>query len=167
MAVANPNFRDAGSDPGSAAHWTIRSLCQRARVAAFGAPGTAAEDFESWSAWSATLTAVVRAFFDAAVDGIEAFGRWTPGAFLIALGEAQLEARVFGPGGPEGFVDGWFGAPLAIWADVSAAAASFGAAAAESFEGWVATAAASFANATFGGASFESFEATWPALGAV
>ncbi len=169
MPVANPNFRDPGPTPGSAAHWTIASVCQRARLAAFGpAPEGAQEDFERWSTFHGELSTVVRAFFDGAIDGVEAFEAWSPGAFLVALTDALLEACTFAGAGAEDFVLGWSGPPALAWWDVTSTGAAFGASAAETFDTWLPTTTASFASAAFGSSgAAETFEATWPALSAI
>lgn len=169
MAVANPNFRDPGPTPGSAAHWTIVSLAQRARIAAFGpAPEKAQEDFERWSTWAGELTTVVRAFFDGAIDGFEAFEAWSPGVFLVALTDALVEVFAFAGVGAEDFAAGWVGPPALAWGDVASASAAFGTGAAETFDTWLPATTAAFASAAFSSSgAAETFEATWPALVAV
>jgi hypothetical protein len=169
MPVANPNFRDPGPTPGSAAHWTITSVCQRARLAAFGpAPEGAQEDFEGWSTWQGELTTVVRAFFDGATDGFEAFEAWSPGVLLVALTDSLLAACAFAGAGLEDFATGWGGPPALAWGDVASASAAFDAGAAETFDTWLPATAAAFASAAFGSSgAAETFEATWPALAAI
>jgi hypothetical protein len=169
MSVANPNFRDPGPTPGSAAHWTITSLCRRSRIAAFGpAPEGAQEDFERWSTWQSELSTVVRAFFDSAIDGVEAFEAWSPGVFLVALTDELLEAFAFAGTGAEDFVSGWSGPPALAWGDVTSTGAAFGASAAETFDTWQRSATPSLASAAFGGSgAAETFESTWPALSAI
>jgi hypothetical protein len=169
MPVANPNFRDPGPTPGSAAHWTLASLCQRARIAAFGpAPEGAQEDFERWSAFASELTAVVRAFFDGATDGYESFEAWSPGVFLVALDHALVEAVAFAGAGAEDFAAVWVGAPALAWGEVTSAVAVFGADAAETFDTWQPATTAAFASAAFGiSGAAETFAATWPALAAI
>jgi hypothetical protein len=169
MPVANPNFGDPGPTPGSAAHWTITSMCQRARIAAFGpAPEGAQEDFERWSTWAGGLTTVVRAFFDGAIDGFEAFEAWSPGVFLVALTDSLLEACTFAGAVAEDFAMGWTEPPALAWGDVASIGAAFGTAAAEPFDTWLPTTTAAFASAAFGSSgAAETFEATWPALAAI
>jgi hypothetical protein len=165
MPVANPTFADAGATPGSAAHWTIRSLCQRARIAAFGpTPEEARESFERWCSRLSRFDDVVatRAFFDAALRGFEAFAMWLPGAFLFAHDDALLEDALFAGELGEDFGNAWIPALLLAWESASSIATG-----AESFEAWSPAAAPTFAKAAFAGsASAEAFETSWPALGA-
>ncbi|MFI5301619.1 MAG: hypothetical protein ACHREM_26315, partial [Polyangiales bacterium] len=49
-ALLNPNLRDAGASPGTAANWTLTSVCAAQRIAAFGpTPARAVENFDRWS----------------------------------------------------------------------------------------------------------------------
>lgn len=166
MPLANPNFRDPGPTPGSAAHWTINSVCQRARIAAFGPPPEGAqEDFERWSPWQGELSTVVRAFFDLAARGFESFESWSPGVFLFALSDALLEVLSFAGADAEDFAKGWAAALALAWTDVSSSPAAFGAGPAEGFESWSPAVAPVFTAAAFGGSSAaETFETSWPAL---
>jgi hypothetical protein len=169
QAVANPNFRDPGPTPGSAAHWTISSVCQRSRIAAFGpAPEGAQEDFEPWSTWQSELSTFVRAFFDGAIDGFETFEAWSPEVFLVAFTDSLLEACAFAGAGGEDFATGWSGPPALAWGDVASAGAAFGTGTAETFDTWPPAAPPAFASAAFSGSgAAETFEATWPALAAI
>jgi hypothetical protein len=170
MPIANPTFADAGATPGSAARWTIRSLCRRARIAAFGpTPEEALESFERWCSHLSRFDDVVapHAFFDAAPRGFEAFEAWLPGAFLFTHDDALLEDARFAGELSEDFGTAWVPALLLAWESATSIVASFGAAGAESFEAWTLAAPPTFANAAFAGsASAEAFKTSWPALGA-
>lgn len=170
MPLLNPTFRDAGSAPGSAAHWTLRSVCQRRRAAAFGpAPEGATEDFERWHAWFAELPlpSLVRAVFDAASRAVEGFGAWTPGVFLAAHDDARLEVAAFDGAAAEAFGAAWALGFAADWSEVGSALAPFAGGPVEAFEGWSSTSTPTYAGAAFGGAGAEDFGAGWPALGGI
>jgi hypothetical protein len=171
MSFVNPTLRDPGSTPGSAKGWTIASLCQAQRLAAFApAPARAAEDFERWSDFQATFPdgSLVLAFFDVAPEGYEDFEEgWTPSAFISEFSDALLDTCSFGGSSVEDMETGWLtGAFVRMWSDVVGAPALFGGGAVEDFEAWLAPAAISFASATFDGGSksAETFEGAWTAM---
>lgn len=166
MGLLNPTLHDPGPTPGSAAHWTIASLCQAERIAAFGpAPERATEDFERWTELVTTFAggALVLAFFDPVPRGFEAFDIWADGAFLDAFPEVLLVAAAFGTDGFEG----WLAVPwAAAWSDVASQAAQFGGLPRDDFEGWSASATPTWTTAMFDAAakSAEAFEGTWPVM---
>jgi hypothetical protein len=56
MGLVNPTLREEGPTPGSAAGWTLSSVTQAQRIAAFGpAPHRVAEDFERWTPFAAAF----------------------------------------------------------------------------------------------------------------
>ena len=168
MALLNPTLRDEGPTPGSAAHWTLTSVCTAQRIAAFGpAPVRAVEDFERWTPVATAFAdgALVLAFFDPIPKGYEGFVSWGAEPFLEALPVALVEPAAFGADGVEGFA--WLTAPwAAVWPDVAAEPARFGDASFEDFEGWAPAWLARLAPAAFdGGATHvEAFAGVWTAM---
>ncbi|MCU0659810.1 MAG: hypothetical protein MUF64_32450 [Polyangiaceae bacterium] len=169
MGLVNPTLREEGPTPGSAAGWTMSSVTQAQRIAAFGpAPHRAAEDFERWAPFAAAFEEgdLVMALFDPLPEGVEDFEEaWLDGPLFLALGEAQLAQAAFGGALVEAFDLGWPGSPFAAsWANVGALAALFGAAPEETFAGWFPSPAPAFTGALFAGnQAAESFAGAWPA----
>ena len=167
--LLNPTLRDPGPTPGSAAHWTLTSVCAAQRLAAFApAPSRAWEDFERWTTLATSFPegSVVLAFFDPVPKGYEAFDGWAGGAFLDAFPDVLLDPFLFAGVATEAF-DGWLTAPWAsTWADVAPDVATFGGAPVDDFEAWSAPLSPAWANATFapGAGAAEPFEAAWTAM---
>lgn len=171
MSLVDPTLREPGPTPGSAKGWTIASVCQAQRLAAFGpSPARAREDFERWSDLLVTFPdgGLVLAFFDAAPEGYEDFEEgWTTSAFISEFSDALLDACTFGGGSIEDMESGWLTSPFVrAWADVIGQAALFGGAPVEDFETWLAAGSIAFTPASFDGGikSAETFEGTWTAM---
>jgi hypothetical protein len=99
MPLENPSFEDEGTNPGEAQGWTITASTSLEKIAGFGDPATAYEDFERWYEHVATLDDVdaVRAFFGI-LDGFEAFERgWDNNLFFTEFELVQLLAASFNP----------------------------------------------------------------------
>jgi hypothetical protein len=170
MAFLNPTLHNPGPTPGSAASWTLTSLCQAQRIGAFGPnPMRAAEDFERWSDLATSFPdgALVLAFFDGGAQGYEDFANgWTASAFVSEFSEALLDAYPFA-GGVEDMETGWLASPfVTTWAGVGKDVGLFGGAPQDDFEAWFAGAPATWTSAAFdaGAKSAEAFEGTWPAM---
>jgi hypothetical protein len=163
--ITNASFQDAGSTPGLAAGWTLRSACAREAIAAFaaGGSGESVESFERWSAWTSSLGTAALAPFGP--NGtVENFDAWPSALFALEL-SAGLVANVLS----DGFEGGWWhGTPAFRWSDVTQVVGVFaGAASVESFYGWPVGATYLFAfpagtltAATFAGGAVEMFT-TW------
>lgn len=138
MALRNPSFEDAGEHAGEAAHWILTAVTSREQIAGFGLPPRAWEDFERWFVLWPSLedVAVVRAFFDRAVEGYEDFDEgWANSGYLYELLPALLVTCGFGGRSVEDCAAGWDNEPyLRDWERVPSAAAAFSSEEAESFE---------------------------------
>ncbi len=164
--IANPTFDEAGTTPGSAASWTLRTRVQGEAIAGFDAPREHGdESFELWSTFEGVLTDdASRAFF--ALAGWESFEvGWTLRSFVDALDAAMVVAAVFDASVFETFER----SPLVLdWAAVAVAGVFD-----DALEGgWrndaflvrfedAAPIAATFVEAVL----FESFEGAWPTIG--
>lgn len=163
MGLLNPTLRDPGPAPGSAAHWTIVSVCQAERIAAFGpSPERAQEDFERWNDLVLAFTggALVVAFFDPIARGYEAFDIWADGGFIDAFPDVLLVATAFGTDSFEN----WLSSPWSTsWGDVTPQAAQFGGVPHDDFNSWAPPPPPTWATAMFDGGTktTDGFEGTW------
>lgn len=112
--ITNPSFQTAGTMPGSALAWTLRSSCAREAVAGF-TPGDNAEDFELWAPWAGALgNAVVAPFLPNGTA--EHFDVWPNPLFAL-----ELTGGLVGATAREGFETGWgVGMLERSWRDVHA-----------------------------------------------
>lgn len=139
MPVENPSFETAGSAPGLAEHWTLRTATARERIAGFGpAPHRAWEDFERWFSLVPTLEPgnVALALFDPLAEGYEDFeDAWDNDVYLTALPTGNVLTAPFGGGAVEDLEDGWSTVPYArAWEEVTGATGVFDGEPREDFE---------------------------------
>ena len=178
MPILNEGFEDAGSAPGEAAHWTLRSFVAHEGIAGFGpAPYVGWEGFERWFAWALGLeeTTPTVAVFEPLREAFEAFeGGWDNDLFLVELPVGAMAIASFLGRDVEDLEVGWSMGPfLAVWGDVREESARFGTEAEEAFEkGWRGNerfvwgwAGVSSDLAIFDGPEpVESFERSWPLI---
>ena len=129
--IANPTFQTAGSGPGLAAAWTLRSSCAREAIAAF-APDDSVESFETWWTWSGVLGTAALAPF--APNGtIEDFDAWPNALFAFELSPGLVDGTL-----TDGFDTGWWqGTAVFGWDAVQAVAGVFAnGEASETFDDW-------------------------------
>jgi hypothetical protein len=183
MALLNPRFQDAGTEPGDAANWTLQTAVAGQSAAGFGPdPVSAAEDFERWCVFTPAFdpTTNVLAFFAPLSLGYEDFEHgWSNQTFQTELSGGDADVGLFGGSNPaETFESGWSNAPpVTDWSTLASAPGLFEGQPVETFEGgWSGNqnaiwtwAAASSAQAVFGGAppGIETFETTWPAASTI
>lgn len=173
MGIANSTFAEAGALPGSAKGWTVVSVCQAERWAAFGAsPPTAYEDFEGWAARRVHFEGdeLALGFFGPQGIGHESFARgWSNDLYQHDLAPALAATALFDGEADERF--DWAGRLLATWSSVGAIGALFnsGGEGGEWFElGWSNNAFrfswlfVTSSPATFSGAPVETFQGAWP-----
>jgi hypothetical protein len=159
--ITNPNFHAAGSGPGFAAAWTLRSSCAREAIAAF-APEDSVESFESWWTWSGILgTASLAPFVPNGT--IEDFDAWPSALFALELSPGLVAGTM-----SDGFDKGWWPGTAAFeWSAVQAVTGLFAnGEASETFDDWPVGAPYRFAfpvssltAAPFAGGSPEMFTA--------
>lgn len=107
MAILNPNFDEPGVSPGFAKHWRITAVTQAERIAAFGNPPKAREDFGDWFAHMDALEQVtsVVAIYDTRGEGLEDFEEgWFSEHYLFELPPALMEPVSIGV---ESMESGW------------------------------------------------------------
>ena len=175
MPVLNSSFEDAGTEPGLAAHWILRTFIAHERVAGFGPPPhRGREDFERWFGWRAGLDAgaVLVAVFEPLREALESFeGGWDNDLFAWALPEGAITTALFAGRPVEDLEVGWSaGRFFDRWADVTSTGARFDGELAEDFEeswrgndrfAWTWADVRGRA-AVFDGAAVETFEGVWP-----
>jgi hypothetical protein len=164
--IANPTFATAGTNPGDAAGWTLRSACALEAIAPFGAPPTSIEGFETWTPWLGALSSP--AFAPFAPNGTEEdFDAWPNALFALELTGGLVAATE-----SESFDDAsWTGAAFFAWASVPQVQGAFAGGTHETFAAWQPGATYLFAfadpmlsRAIFqGGAPSEMF-ATWTTI---
>jgi hypothetical protein len=164
--ITNPTFVTAGTNPGDAASWTLRSACARQAIAPFGSPPTSVEGFETWTLWIGALLSP--AFAPFAPNGTEEdFDAWPSSLFALELTGGLVAATE-----SESFDDAsWTGAAFFVWANVPQVQGAFAGGTLETFTAWQPGVAYIFAftdamlsRAMFqGGASSETF-ATWTTI---
>ena len=130
--ITNPTFATAGANPGDASGWTLRTACARQAIAPFGSPPASMEGFETWTTWSAALSAPGLAPF--APNGTEEdFDAWPNALFARELTGGLVAATT-----SESFADtSWTGSPFFLWATLPETQGVFtGGGALELFAGW-------------------------------
>jgi hypothetical protein len=142
MPFRNGSFEEAGTAPGLAAHWTLRTFVARERIAGFGPPPhRGREDFERWFGWVGALVHASAAVgvFEPRREAFEAFeAGWGNDLFAFELPIGAIGLAPFGGGTVEDLETGWTARPFAAaWRDVLAVLARFGGEPLELFErGW-------------------------------
>ena len=129
--ITNASFQVAGTTPGSALAWTLRSSCAREAVAGF-TPGDNAEGFERWAVWVGALgNAVVAPFLPNGT--VESFDVWPNPLFAL-----ELTGGLVGATATETFESGWGVGTLELaWRTVHALIGAFvGGSPRELFAGW-------------------------------
>ena len=169
--LLNPNFRDCGIQQGEAAHWALRTFCQRQSLAGFGpSPERATEDFERWLKHASAFEQgdLAMAMFDPLAEGLEDFEEaWNDGPFLTELSGGIAEPCVFAGSTSENMEAGWLSSGLVcLWAEVSSEPGVFGPAADELFEDWYPSVVPLWTVARFDSPSknFDDFAGSWPAM---
>lgn len=129
--ITNAAFQQAGTGPGTAAGWKLRSACAREAIAPFD--GGSVESFETWSAWSADLGTAAAAPI-APSGRVETFDAWPVALFALELSDGLVAATL-----TDGFSQGWWQGTAAFqWSDVAAVPGVFaGGAASEAFDAWL------------------------------
>lgn len=159
--ITNGSFQQAGTGPGFAAGWTLRSACAREAIAPFD--GRSVESFETWSAWSADLGNAAAAPI-APSGRVEIFDAWPAPLFALELSAGLVAATLL-----DGFGQGWWQGTAAFqWSNVAATPGVFAAgSSSESFDAWLgggayllAFPAGALAAAAFAGGAVELFT-TW------
>ena len=182
MAISNPGFEDAGTNPGDAEHWTLQTVTSLQRIAGFGpAPHEAWEGFERWSDLLDDFEAltVAIAFFDPLAEGYEDFeDAWSNDIYLTELPPGQVVTAPFGGGAVEDLEDGWDNMPYAhAWEEVAGVIGIFDGEPREDFEeqwrsnqsyawSWAAV-TASTAMFDAGAEDNEDFENDWTAASTI
>ncbi len=173
MSVLNPRFEEAGSGPGEASHWRLRSVCAHA-IATFDAGAAEGiETFELWSAFDTVLESIptVIALFDPRREAVEDFEEaWANDTFVWSLQNARAVAARFGSEPAEVWDGGTF---VTSWDRLTAIPARFARALVETFgDGWPGAASVtSWGSVASEGAFYdqgffdiEGFEGAWPTL---
>jgi hypothetical protein len=162
--IGNATFQAAGSAPGEAVGWTLRSFCAREAIASF-APGESVEGFERWTPWTGALDLFTRAPI-APAGTMETFEAWP-----VALFAFELTGGLVAGSTADAFETSWWtGATAFAWAAVPQGESAFASAPQEVFASWrpgevyaLAFVPTSLAGAAFKEGAVELFDgAAWP-----
>lgn len=166
--LLNPNFHDPGVHPGEAASWTLRTLCQAQRIAAFGPiPERAVEDFERWIELHTSFGQgdIAIAMFDALAEGYEDFEEgWNGGPLLTELTGGNADPALFDGNDFDDMEAGWLPSLfVSAWSDVIGEVSEFDGISVERFETWTSPTSVSWPGAMFDGGTIgaETFAGTW------